>query len=139
MDFSAFDKLKQAKYAKKAKETWGNTKEYKEFEERQKSTSKDAQEKAAERLMSIFAEFGEIKNENPSSEKAQALVQKLQGCITQNFYTCSKQVLAGLGQMYAAGGEFTENIDKAGGSGTAAFTKKAIEVFCKQEQVKSAS
>jgi len=130
MDFSAFDKSKQAEYAKKAKETWGNTKEYKEFEERQKSASKDAQEKAAERLMNIFSEFGEIKNENPGSEKAQALVQKLQDCITQYFYTCSKQVLSGLGQMYAAGGEFTENIDNAGGSGTAAFASKAIEVFC---------
>ena len=32
--------------------------------------------------------------------------------------------------MYNGGGEFTENIDKAGGEGTAEFTAKAIEFYC---------
>jgi len=131
MDFSAFDKSKQEEYAKKAKETWGNTKEYKEFEEKQKGVTDEMQKQNANALMSIFAEFGEIKNEDPAGEKAQALAKKLQDCITKNYYTCSKQVLAGLGQMYNAGGEFTENIDKAGGAGTAAFASKTIEIYCK--------
>lgn len=33
--------------------------------------------------------------------------------------------------MYASGGEFTENIDSYGGEGTALFTAKAIEIYCK--------
>lgn len=32
--------------------------------------------------------------------------------------------------MYAGGGELTENIDKAGGDGTAIFAAKAIEIYC---------
>ena len=51
--------------------------------------------------------------------------------ITEHFYTCTKEILNGLGKMYSAGGEFTENIDRAGGSGTAEFTAKAIEVYCR--------
>lgn len=37
----------------------------------------------------------------------------------------------GLGAMYASGGEFTENIDKAAGIGTAVFAAKAIEIYCR--------
>ena len=47
-------------------------------------------------------------------------------------YTCSDQVLLGLGQMYAAGGEMTGNIDRYGGEGTGAFTNAAIQAFCKK-------
>lgn len=65
------------------------------------------------------------------SEKVQFQVKKLQDFISARYYTCTKQILAGLGQMYAAGGEFTDNIDKAGGKGTAEFVAKAIVIFCK--------
>jgi hypothetical protein len=33
--------------------------------------------------------------------------------------------------MYIAGDSMTENIDNAGGEGTAAFAHQAIEIFCK--------
>jgi len=131
MDFSAFDKSKQQEYAKKAKEAWGDTKEYKEFSERQKGLSPSDQDENAKELMSVFKEFGGIKGEDPKSEKAQVLVKKLQDTITKNYYTCSKEVLRGLGAMYAADGEFKENIDKAGGAGTAVFASKAIEEYTK--------
>ncbi len=58
-------------------------------------------------------------------------VKKLQGYITQHYYNCNDQILLGLGQMYAAGGEFTENIDAVGGIGTAEFANRAIAVFCR--------
>jgi len=35
-----------------------------------------------------------------------------------------------LGKMYAGGGEFTENINKMGGEGTAEFTHRAIQIYC---------
>ena len=80
--------------------------------------------------MQIFAEFGQMMALEPSDEEVQVQVKKLQDYITEHFYTCTKEILNGLGKMYSAGGEFTENIDKAGGSGTAEFTAKAIEVYC---------
>ena len=67
--------------------------------------------------------------EAPETEKVQELVKELQDYITKHFYTCTKEILAGLGSMYGAGGEFTENIDRAGGEGCAAFCAKAIEIY----------
>ena len=67
------------------------------------------------------------------SAEAQALVKKLQDYITQHFYNCTKEILSGLGKMYAGGGDFTKNIDSYGGEGTAEFVHQAIEVYCKAE------
>ena len=83
-------------------------------------------------MMGIFAEFGQLRETDPASEEAQTLVKKLQDFITAHFYTCTDEILASLGQMYAAGGEFTENIDKAGGVGTAEFSGKTIEIFTRR-------
>ena len=38
----------------------------------------------------------------------------------------TNEILSSHGKMYAGGGEFTENIDKMGGEGTAEFTHRAI-------------
>ena len=81
-------------------------------------------------FMQLFYEFGKMKDLDPASEQVQNQVKKLQDFITDNYYNCTKEILSGLGQMYSAGGEFTENIDKAGGAGTAEFTAKAISIFC---------
>ena len=81
-------------------------------------------------MIDIFAEFGAIRNMDPASEKAQALVKKLQDYITQHMYTCTKEILGGLGKMYAGGGDFTKNIDSFGGEGTAEFASRAIEIYC---------
>ena len=62
---------------------------------------------------------------------AQALVKKLRSFISEHYYTCTDDILRGLGQMYTGGGEMTANIDRSGGEGTAAFAAAAIEVYCK--------
>ena len=81
-------------------------------------------------MMNIFTEFGAIRDRDPASEEAQSLVKKLQDYITENMYTCSNEILSGLGKMYAGGGDFTKNIDSYGGEGTAEFAHKAIEIYC---------
>jgi hypothetical protein len=82
-------------------------------------------------MIDIFVEFGQIRNTDPTSEKAQAMVKKLQDYITEHMYTCTKEILGGLGKMYAGGGDFTINIDKIGGEGTAVFASRAIEIYCR--------
>ena len=77
------------------------------------------------------ADLGTDKGADPASAEAQALVKKLQDYITQHFYNCTKEILSGLGKMYAGGGDFTKNIDSYGGEGTAEFVHQAIEVYCK--------
>ena len=128
MDFSSFDTTKIDRYAKEAKEKWGKTEAYKEYEAKTAGKDMDA---AAKGLMAIFKEFGEIRHLSPASNEAQALAKKLQDYITANYYTCTKQILFGLGQMYAAPGEMNENIDMAGGIGTGEFAKDAITIYCR--------
>lgn len=130
MDFEAFDKKKLEEYAARARASWGGTEAYWEYEEKSKDRSPAREQDLAAGLMGIFAEFGAVKERDPASEEAQELVRKLQGYITEHYYTCTDQILAGLGKMYGSGGEFTENIDKAGGPGTAVFASEAIRIYC---------
>ena len=130
MDFTAFDSSKLDEYAKRAKEQWGNTPEYKEFEEKNRKRSKSEEESMMADFMRIFEEFGAMKEQAPASLEVQDQVRKLQSFITDNFYKCTNEILYGLGKMYAGGGEFTENIDKMGGAGTAEFTYQAIRIYC---------
>ena len=130
MDFKAFDKSKIDKYAAEAKAAYGETAEYREFEEKSKGRTNEETAGLNMRLMSLFAGFGAIKGVSPESEEAQNKVKELQDFISDNFYTCSDEILYSLGIMYAGGGEFTENIDKAGGEGTAEFVCRAIAAYC---------
>ncbi len=130
MDFSAMDAKKMDEYAAKAKETWGETPAYQEYEQKAKGRSQAEAAEISRQMMDIFAEFGAVRNGDPASPEARDLVKKLQAFITAHYYTCTDRILAGLGQMYAAGGEMTENIDRAGGEGTAVFASRAVAVFC---------
>lgn len=132
MDFSAFDTSKIDEYAMQAKATYGNTESYKEYEEKTKGKTKEDMEVLSNHLMQVFVEFGQMKEDDVSSEKVQAQVKKLQKYINDNFYTCSNQMLQTLGKMYSGGGSMTENIDNAGGVGTAEFVTEAIEIYCKK-------
>ena len=127
---NAFDNSKFEQYKTEAKAKWGKTDAYKEFEEKTAGQTEGQQLSAAEGLMAIFTELGAIRDTAPDSAEAQALVKKLQDYITAHYYTCTKQILKGLGYMYIAGDEMTENINKAGGEGTAQFAQKAIEIYC---------
>ena len=130
MNFSAFDTTKMDEYAAKAKETWGETPAYQEYEQKAKGRSKTETMEISRQMMDIFAEFGAIKSGDPASPEARALVRKLQDFITAHYYTCTDQILSGLGRMYAAGGEMTGGIDSRGGEGTAAFASRAIRAYC---------
>lgn len=130
MDFSVFDTGKMDEYAKKAKEQWGKTPEYQEFEERYRNRSREETQASGREFMQIFAELGKLKGVPPESDDVQELVRKLQEYITENFYTCSEKILLELGRMYAGGGEFADNIDGAGGKGTAEFAAEAIRIYC---------
>lgn len=130
LDFKAFDTSKMDEYAARAKAEWGNTPEYKEFEEKDRMRTPGQQQDVMAQMMGLFVEFGEMRDSAPGSPEAQAQVKKLQDYISANFYQCSEEVLAGLGQMYGAGGEFTTNIDAAAGEGTAVFAAQAIAAYC---------
>lgn len=131
MDFTSFDRSEMDAYAAQAKAKWGKTDAYKEFERKTAGQTPAQLQSTGDGLMDIFARFGAIRHLSPASEEAQALVANLQSYITEHYYTCTKPILRGLGQMYIAGDSMTDNIDKAGGAGTAQFAHQAIEIYCK--------
>ena len=132
MDFTVFDTKKIDEYSKRAKEQWGETSEYKEYEEKSKNMTDVQQKDVINSFMLIFAEFGKLKEKDAASDIVQLQVKKLQDFISEHYHKCSKEILSGLGKMYAGGGEFTENIDSYGGEGTAGFVAKAIDIYCQE-------
>ena len=129
----AFDNSEFEKHKVEAQEKWGKTDAYKEHAERTKNYSKQKWNALAEGMDHIIAEFALCmrKDESPDSTEAQSLVKSLQNHITENYYLCTNEILAGLGQMYVGDERFKNNIDKHAG-GTAAFICEAIEVYCRK-------
>ena len=121
-------------YETEARERWGATDAFREHERKTKNYTKEKWAEANDGLMAIFAEFAALKNSGASADSAEAraLVAKLQAHITENYYTCTCEILAGLGKMYGADERFKKNIDKYG-EGTAEFAAEAIAVYCRKE------
>ena len=120
-------------YKSEARDRYGSTDAYHEHEQKTKNYTKEKWAEANDGLMAIFAEFAACKDRGASadSDEAQALVAKLQAHITANYYTCTDEILAGLGKMYVADERFKDNIDKYG-EGTAEFASTAIEAYCRK-------
>ena len=119
-------------YKTEARERYGGTAAYREHEQKTKGYTKEKWAEANDGLMAIFAEFAKCKSDGfvPNSPKVQSLVVKLQDFITANYYTCTDEILAGLGKMYVADERFKKNIDKYG-EGTAEFVADAISSYYK--------
>ena len=117
------------KYTEEARERWGSTEAYREHEKKTKGYTKEKWAEANDGLMAIFAEFAtcKAKGATSGSAEAQALVAKLQNHITTNYYSCTDEILAGLGKMYVSDERFKKNIDK-NGDGTAEFVAEAIAI-----------
>jgi len=114
-------------YDTETRERYGNTAVYREHEQKTKNYTKEKWAEANDGMMEIFAEFAACKESGASADsaEAQALVAKLQSHITENYYTCTDEILVGLGQMYVADERFKRNIDK-NGEGTAEFVAVSI-------------
>ena len=119
-------------YAAQAKTLYGKTEAYKEYT--LKSAGRTEKEEAAlgEQVMDFFVRLGAMRDKDPGSDAVQAWVKELQSFFTTHYYTCTPQILKGLGEGYGGGGSLNENIDAAGGIGTGAFAHRAIEIYCEE-------
>ncbi len=115
-------------------ERWGNTYAYREHELKTKNYANEKWAEAKDGLMAIFAEIAALKENGASADsaEAQALVAKLQTHITENYYTCNDEILAGLGKMYVDDERFKKNIDKYG-DGTAEFMSEGIRIYVEKK------
>lgn len=133
MSFKQFDTTEieeaQLKYAKETKERWGDTDAYAESQRKTSTYDKEKWKNVNDEGANILKAFSEKKHLSPESDEVQVLVKKWQDYITESFYKCTNEILAGLGQMYIADERFTQNIDK-NGEGTAAFMAEAIAIYC---------
>lgn len=122
------EKTKQL-YAAEVRKRWGNTPAYRESQEKSGAYDTEKWHMTAGQSSAILKEFAKLRHMKPDSQEAQALVKKWQDYITENFYTCTNEILAALGAMYTDDERFTENIDQ-NGAGTAKFMSEAIAVYC---------
>ena len=132
LSFTQFDSTQieetRRQYAAEAKRRWGDTAAYAEYAQKS-ARAGDAQQRMLEgEGARILSAFGESRALAPDSAEAQALVKQWQDYITSGYYTCTKEILACLGQMYIGDARFTEHIDRYG-AGTAAFMAAAIEIY----------
>jgi DNA-binding transcriptional MerR regulator len=129
-DTSEIDSLRN-QYAEEAKARWGETEAYRESAWRTAKYSPEDFARIQEQSNDLFREFAALVGVDPSDERVQALVKRWQMLISESYYFCSDEILAGLGQMYVADERFTKNLDKFG-AGTAQFMSDAIAAYCKK-------
>ena len=128
MDFKAFDTSEMEQYKAEAKARWGDTEAYRECARKEAAGADFA--KSGREMMELFAGFGALRQLPPDAPAVQEKVTALQTFITEHYYTCTKEMLNSLGQMYTQDERFRQNIDRVSGEGTAAFVKLAIEAYC---------
>ena len=133
LDFSVFDNQQMEEYARQAKEAWGETEAYQEYTQKAAGRSREEDRVLGGEMMDIFARLGKVRDLSPQDSAVQELVRELQAFISEHYYQCSKDILYSLGLAYGAGGDFTKNIDRAGGEGTGVFAREAIRVYCGKE------
>lgn len=133
MNFNAFDKTEMEQYEQEVRERWGGTKEYAQYEQKTKGKTEKGIQEMADKLLALFAEIGQLREFPPSQKEVQEKIRELQTFITENYYSCTDEILRGLSQMYVMDERMKRNIDHAGGDGTAEFVKQAVEIYCGTE------
>jgi len=130
MNFKVFDNKEMEQYEEEVRKRWGNTKAYDEYQQKAKGRTDMEQAKIGSQLMERFAEIGKLRQSAPSEQIVQEKVAGIQAFITEHYYHCTDEILRGLGEMYVGDECMKQNIDKAGGDGTAEFVHQAIVVYC---------
>ena len=134
MDISIFDNTQLEQYAQEAEKRWGETEAYKESSKKTAAYGETKWNELKEAMLNLIRAFGTALAEGvpPEDDRAQALVQQWQEFISTNYYTCTNEILMGLGQMYTADERFKKNMD-CEQPGTAEYVAAAIRVYCNQE------
>ena len=130
-DTSEIDALRE-QYAEEAKARWGNTEAYRESAWRTAKYTSEDFARIQEQSSALFREFAALVGSDPADERVQALVQRWQALISESYYFCTDEILAGVGEMYVADERFTQNIDQFG-AGTAQFMRDAIAAHCRKK------
>ena len=129
-DSSEIDALRE-QYAEEAKSRWGNTEAYRESTKRAAKWTEADKARLQKESDEIFSAFAALVGTEPVDARVQALVARWKAFISESYYACTDEILAGLGQMYIADERFTKNLDQFG-AGTARLMSDAIAIYCKK-------
>ena len=133
MSFTEFDisevKERQKIYENEAKELYKNTDAYSEYQQKTARYGEAQWDVIGQEMNEIFKKFAEVMDKNPGCDEVQTVVGNWKNYITENFYECTNEILAGLGQMYVQDERFKKNLDKCQ-DGLAKFVSEAIKYYC---------
>ena len=133
MSFKEFDKSDiekaKAEYEEEVKQRWGKTDAYRQNQEKSAGYSESDWNTIMQKSEIILQKFAQHMEEDPGTDKVQELVKEWQTFITEFYYDCTNEILAGLGEMYTADERFQKNMDKFQ-AGTAEFMSRAIRIYC---------
>ena len=129
LEFDNWDPKKIDDYQAQAETLYAKTEAWQEYQQKQKRRTPQQSKDVNSQVMEFFVELGTLRQLSPEAPEVHAWVKRLQSFFTEHFYTCTDQILRGLGEIYAGGGTMTENIDAAAGKGTGAFARAAIEAY----------
>lgn len=122
--FGDFD---PSEYEEEVKERWGDSDAYRQSTKRTNKYTKEDWTAIQAEIAEIYAAFVALMQQGvPSnSPPATQLAERHRAHISRWFYDCSREIHAGLGQMYVADIRFTRNIDRQG-EGLAVYMSEAI-------------
>ena len=95
MKYEVFKSNEVDEYAEEVKQRWGKTRAYEEYKEKRKQNCNQSYDETARQMLDIFSELGALRKKSPTDKAVQEKVRKLQGFITEHYYTCT-DVLAPL-------------------------------------------
>jgi DNA-binding transcriptional MerR regulator len=131
--FDAFDERAleehRTKYADEAKQRWGTTDAYAESQKRTSKYTREDWERIQQEGAEIREGLAALMSRSPSDPNVQGLVKRFHEHMNNNFYTCSLEMLSGLGDMYVNDPRFTATYEKVR-PGLAVFLRDAIKVYC---------
>lgn len=116
MSFQEFDTSEldtaRAAYAAEAKERWGKTDAYRQSAEKTARYGKADWDNATAKMDALLEQLALHLDDAPDSGAVQQLVGGWQQFITDTYYDCTDEILAGLGQLYVSDERFTKSMDK---------------------------
>jgi DNA-binding transcriptional MerR regulator len=125
--FKGFDLTKNP-FEKEARELWGDE-PVNASQEHIDNLSKEKKYSMGKEMDALFEKLAGLREEDPSSDKVQKVVEELYRFFNSNFgYHYSLEAFAGLGQMYVNDERFTKTIDSFG-KGLSVFLAKAMGVY----------
>lgn len=132
MSFDAFNRWEIDQYAEEVKQRWQKTDAYREYQTKTKAYTADDWKKANSRLSEQFKRFSRLVGTAANNPAVQNEAENLKLVITEEYYTCTDEILASLAEMYVDDERFRRSINEFG-EGTAELIREAVRIYCRNQ------